>query len=259
MSTRVVLAVVVSLAAVVSTGRDASAQKGKAASACGVKLFPLTVGNKWTFIPGAPPAEPPEAMVRFIPPQPKQIVVTVTGIQAKDGKSIVSLEEDVDGRKIPTTITCGAGSFEVSPDSFFFAGEPGGYYGITFENMTRKIVEGEGLGAPWSNAWREDFTADWKRVPEAGIKVDLGAGKIELERRIVMGRAEPLNPPYKQVSAQMMRVELTGRVTIVGIEKPSEMPANWVNALWFADGLGPVQVLNSYFQMYQLSDATIVK
>jgi len=257
--TRAVLAVALTLAAVAYGGRDASAQRAKAQSACGIRLFPLTVGNSWTFVPGVPPAEPPEAMVRFIPPQPKQVVVTVASIEAKDGKSVVHLQEDIDGRKLDTTIVCGGGLFEISPDSFFFAGEPGGYYGITFENMTRKMVDGVGLGAPWSNAWREDLVTNWKRVPEAGIDVDLGSGKLEIERRIVMSRAEPLNVPYKSVSATRLTVEVTGRVTLDGVDKPAEMPANWSNALWFTEGLGPVQVLNSYFHMYQLSAATIVK
>jgi hypothetical protein len=256
LSTRVALAVAFVVAVVAVGGRDAHAQKKPKAVSCG-KLFPLAVGNKWTFIPGVPPTQPPEAMVRFIPVQAKQVVVTVTAIESKDGKNVVKLEEDVDGRKINTTITCGAGLFEASPDSFFFAGEPGGYYGIEFEKMERKLVE----GTPWSGAWREDLVAMWKRIPEPGITADLGKGKLEVERRFTTGRNENLTPPFKAqgVAGLRISVEITGRVTIDGVDKPSEMPANWINTLWFAAGIGPVQVLNSNYHMFQLSDATLVK
>jgi hypothetical protein len=258
-STRAVLAVAIVLAAVSLGGRQACAQHGgkpKAAS-CAGRLFPLAVGNKWTFVPGTPPTQPPEAMVRFIPVQAKQVVVTVTAIEAQDGKSVVKLEEDVDGRKINSTITCAAGVFEVSPDSIFFAGEPGGYFGLEFEKVDRKVVE----NTPWSPAWREDLLGMWKRTPEAGIEADLGKGKIEIERRFTMGHNEKVTPPYKPQGMQALRiqVEVTGRVTIDGVDKPSEMPANWVNSMWFADGIGPVQVLNSNYHMYQLSDVTLAK
>jgi hypothetical protein len=256
-STRAVLAVAVVLVAIATGGRQACAQRGKPKAACAGRLFPLAVGNKWTFVPGTPPTQAPEAMVRFIPVQPKSVVVTVTAIEAQDGKSVVKLEEDVDGHKINSTITCGAGTFEVSPDSFFFSGEPGGYYGLTFDKLENKVIE----GAPWAATWREDMLGMWKRTPEAGIDADLGKGKIEVERRFTMGHNEKVTPPFKPEGIQALRlqVEVTGRITIDGVDKPSEMPANWVNSLWFADGLGPVQVLNSNYHMYQLSAATLVK
>src|SRR5688572_28320750 len=75
----------------------------KPASACGQRLLPLTVGNSWTFEPGKPPVDPPEALTRIIPLQPKKLVVTVVGIEVVDGKSVVKLEEDADGTKLATT------------------------------------------------------------------------------------------------------------------------------------------------------------
>src|SRR5574339_644055 len=103
-------------ALLVATGvhaREACAQpKGKGGpkpkSACGQRLLPLTVGNKWTFIPAKPPVDPPEAQVRILPVQPQQVVIEVKDIVTDGAKSVVKLEEDIDGHKIQTTIACSA-------------------------------------------------------------------------------------------------------------------------------------------------------
>src|SRR5690348_17284428 len=115
------VAILAAIALVAATAAPALAQpKPKAKTACGLKQFPLTVGNKWTFVPGTPPVEPDEAKQRLIPVQPKQINVEVKDITTDGGKTIVKLEEDLDGRKIETTITCGGGVFEASLDSIFY-------------------------------------------------------------------------------------------------------------------------------------------
>jgi hypothetical protein len=245
--------------------REACAQpKGKGPkpkSACGVRLLPLTVGNKWTFIPATPPTEPPENLVRHLPVQPKQVVIEVKDIVTDGDKSVVKLEEDIDGRKLETTITCGGGVFEASPDSFFFAGEPGGDYGVELSNVVRTLKDTDaGPSKPWGKIWREDLTANWKRIPEAGMTIDLGTGKLEVERVNRLGVPEKVSPVYKKdMIAQRVTYEVSGRVSIDGIDKKFEMPAGLVNVIWFADGIGPVQANNSYYHAYQLSDVTIVK
>jgi hypothetical protein len=239
---------------------DAVAQpkKAKPASACGVKLFPLTVGNTWTYQAVASPTPPDESSKHRTPPQPKQVTVTVASIETVAGKSVVHLTEQADERTLETTITCGAGVFQVAPESFFFAGEPGGYYDITLDKVDRKLVEGEGLGAPWSSAWREDIIAQWVAQGEKGAG-ELGKGKLELERLMSIRAAEQLNVIYGLVRGTKLEIEVTGRVTLDGTTKAIEMPANVKNLLWFTDGVGLVQVLNNYQHMYQLSAVTIVK
>lgn len=262
MHARSALVVAVALA-VALLPRAASAQKGpkKVTNACGLKLLPLAVGNSWTFEQAVPPALPNEATLRLSPAQPKKLVVTVTSLETVDGKSVVHLTEQADDHKSDTTIRCGGGVFEVSPDSVFFTGEPGGAYNISFTKMDRKLIDGVGLGAPWSYKWREDIVGEFTRSADAAVKADLGKGKLEIERRITLGgRAEPIDVPYKApIPATIMTIELTGRVTFDGDSKASEMPANWVTAIWFADGVGPVQIQNMYAHMYKLADATIVK
>jgi hypothetical protein len=263
--------VVVALTFLVLGAGTAAAQKGKGAakpaSACGQKLLPLTVGNTWTYepIPLPPEAMPREDQIRFLPPQFKKVVVTVASIETKDGKSVVHLTEDSDGRKVDTTIVCGGGVFEVDPESIFFAGEPGGSFGTKLTKIERKQVEGVGLGAPWSNLWREDIIASFERtgsetVTSKGHKVDVGKGKLEIERRISLGGAETVDVPFKAgMSGRRMTVEFTGRVTLDGTTKPVEHPANWNNALWFVDGVGLAMIQNAFFHKYGLVSATIVK
>ena len=63
-------------------------------------------------------------------------------IETKGTDTVVTLEEKItyeltkdpeearvlDERIDHATITCNAKKFDISPDSFFFAGEPGGYH-----------------------------------------------------------------------------------------------------------------------------------
>ena len=232
----------------------------KAKSACGLKLLPLTVGNKWTFIPATPPVEPDEGKQRLTPVQPKQITIEVKDITTDGAKSVVQLEEDLDGRKLNTTITCGGGVFEPSLDSIFYSGEPGGSFNVELSNVTRTLKDVEsGPSKPWTSKWREDVAAQWKRTPEAGMTIDLGAGKFELEHIYTLGGPEPVNPQYGKVTAQRLTIEISGRVSTTGDDKVFEMPANWLNAIWFAEGVGPVQINNAFYQAYQLSAANIVK
>ncbi|MBP6633515.1 MAG: hypothetical protein KBG28_13295 [Kofleriaceae bacterium] len=231
--------------------------------ACDLKGFPLVVGNSWTFVPTAAPAQPPEAMLRFIPPQPQKVKLTVAAIApGAGGTTVVTLDEDVDGRILHPTITCGSGKFDITPDSILFAAEPGGYFGIELTSWQRKgttwQVSKGGLVGP---EWREDIAATWKRVPSEGIQAELGDGKLEMERRFVIQKKETITKmgSGESWSALGVAIEITGRVILPGVERPAEMPAGWVNWIWLADGVGPVQFRNSYFHQYTVSELTLVK
>ena len=61
-------------------------------------------------------------------------------------------------------------------------------------------------------------------------------------------------------TAEKLALVTTGRVTLDGAPpdaKPMELPAGWVSTLWLAQGVGMVQVLNSYMHMYQLVDVQL--
>src|SRR5687768_2088551 len=109
--------------------------------ACGVKVLPLVLGNTWTYENVAAPDAGDPQVTRIAPTPPKSFTITVTKVEAKGTDTLVTLEEKFqyaaketkDPKKpamiektVTSTITCNAKTkFEISPESFFFAGEPG--------------------------------------------------------------------------------------------------------------------------------------
>jgi hypothetical protein len=249
----------------------------KAPPACGVKVLPLVVGNEWTYTPITAPAAAPEAIARVAPNEPKSIVITVTAIDKAATDTVVSLDEKItidlnkdpakppvlDDHVIKTTITCGPKKFEISPDSFFFAAEPGGFYNLVIDKVERskgtswQITNG-GIGEA---EWREDIVAHWTRTPTAKSDAKLGGGKLELERRFTPQQPETVKTKLADWKAEKLGLITTGRVTLEGAlakdPKPMELPAGWVSQLWLAENVGVIQTLNSYAHMYQLSDAKL--
>lgn len=249
----------------------------KPGTVCGAKVLPLAVGNVWTYSTVAAPTAALPDVARIAPLAPKTFTITVKNIETKDGDTVVSLEEKVtydltkdqkkpilDDRIVKSTITCNAAKkkFDISPDSFFFAGEPGGYLGLAFDKFDRK-------GTSWvlpngvfgEQMWPEDIVAHWAHVPNAQSGAKLNSGKLELERRTTPSDAEAIVTKAGSYRAEKIVIKTTGRVTLDAPKsadmKPSEMPAEWVNQLWFADGYGVVQSLNRYAHMYQLVDSQL--
>jgi len=253
---------------------------GKATPACGVKILPLVEGNSWTYTNVAA-AQPPEDAVKRIAPDPaKEVTITVKSVDAKKGAdTVVTLEEKVtrdltkdpkkpllDERTIETTITCSDKKFVISPDSFFFAGEPGGYLGLKVDSIDHPkptmanswVLTKGGIG---DAQWREELVMHWTRVPTEGVEVQLGSGKLELERSYTPEQPEPIVTRLGTYKTEKLGLITTGRVTLdkplAPQDKPAELPANWVTTQWLAEGVGLVQSLNSYAHEYQLTAATL--
>lgn len=254
----------------------ASAKPGKPGTVCGVKVLPLAVGNVWTYTTVAAPQPAPPEVARIAPIPPKTFTITVKDIDTKGGETVVSLEEKItyelapsgtkkaalDERIVHSTITCSAKKFDISPDSYFFAGEPGGYQGLTFDKYDRK-------GTSWAltrggfgeNEWPEDIVAHWQQEATKESGATLSSGKLEIERRITPSNAEQIVTKAGSYKAEKIFIKTTGRITLDNPKskdlKPAEMPADWVNILWFAPDYGVVQSLNRYAHMYQLVDAQL--
>jgi hypothetical protein len=243
---------------------------------CGAKVLPLVEGNQWTYAQVAAPLPPDDKVKRISPTEPKTIVITVKKVEKQGTDTVVTLEEKittdmtkdekkpvVDDHTIETTITCDPkGKFEIAPDSFFFAGEPGGYYGLKIDDLTRskdtslKLTKG-GIG---DQEWREDIVAHWTRIPTPGSDAKLGSGKLELERKFTPQQPEVIIGKLGSFKAEKLGLITTGRVTLDGTlpdAKPMELPAGWVSTLWLSEGVGLVQALNSYAHQYQLVDAKL--
>jgi hypothetical protein len=255
--------------------KDAKAGGGK--PACGVKAMPLAVGNQWTYNAIAAPLPPPDAIKRLSPSQPKAIVITVKSVEAKGGETVVTLEEKltIDRTRDPkkpeveefayqSTVTCTDKKFDISPNSFYFAGEPGGYIGLEITKLDR--VKGTSIaltkGTIGEAQWREDLAFTWKRVPTEGSGAKLGSGKVELERQFTPQDPEPVTTKTGMMyKAEKIGLLTTGRATLDSPGnpnyKPMELPAGWVSTLWIADNVGVIQTLNSYGHMYQLIDTTV--
>jgi hypothetical protein len=264
-------------AAAPKPGKQDAAKAGAGKAACGAKIIPLAVGNQWTYNSIAAPLPPPDAIKRLSPAQPKSIVITVKSVEAKGGETVVTLEEKLtidrtrDAKKpeieeyaYESTVTCSDKKFEISPNSFYFAGEPGGYIGLEITKTDH--LKGTSLvlakGTVGEAQWREDLAITWKHKPTEGSNAKLSSGKVELERQFTPQDPEPITTKSGMMyKAEKIGLLTTGRVTLEKPGnpnyKPMELPASWVSTLWMADNVGVIQTLNSYGHMYQLIDTTV--
>ncbi len=248
---------------------------GKAAAPCGARILPLIEGNKWTYGFVASPVPPRDDLVKLLPSQPSQVVITVKSVETKGPDTVATLEEKtsadlskdpkkhiMDERTITSTITCNRTKFEISPESFFFAGEPGSWFGLTLDKIDRsrdttwKLVNGT-IG---DSEWREDLVIHFTRtsVPGSGAKLD--SGKLEIERKFTPAQPENINTKVGLYFAERLALTTTGRVTLDHPQpdtKPMELPAGWINQLWLVPGVGVAQVLNAYGHMYMLTEVQL--
>jgi hypothetical protein len=292
----VLLAMSTGVAGAAPTPKKPPPPKAKTAGVCGAKIIPLVVGNEWTYTPiTLSGVVVDETIKKFVPNEAKKVVVKVTAIDAPakaGGDTTVHLDETTTwdtskdakapklvDRKISTTIVCNPKKFEIDPSSFFFAGEPGGAWDLTFDKVEHPkgtsfaLVNG-GIGeAPWG----EDIVAHFARTAHTNTKAKLLGGKLELERRFTPGTPENMNVklagevagPYKAE-----KIQLTGRVTLEGGAEAlppdwtsndktcsvtpagfkCELPANWVTIIWLSNDVGILRMQNTYAHVFELSD-----
>ena len=282
---------------------------GKSPPACGVKVLPLVVGNTWTYVSVPSPTEVRFDLSRIVPNPAKKVVVTVKTVETKGTETVATLEElstyevpDPKAKqprtmdtKMTTTITCSKTKFEISPESFFFSGEPGGMLGMTFDKLERKkgpnLIESDlkltPQGTIGDQKWREDIAAHWKRVPHKGADAKLGSGRLEIERSFTPATPEDVTlKTGTYTKADHLFLLITGRVYLDDAISPEgkpcmvrmldggkdkdgnptfkdvanancDMPAGWTNEIWLAEDIGVIQAKNMYAHMYQLSELSL--
>lgn len=268
------LATAASAAPKTATPPATPALGAKTPGACNTKLLPMSVGNSWTYTAVRAPFDATEQIAKISPLEPKTVVVTVKSIEKKGTDNVITLDEkstyntskdekkpSLVDRTIETTITCGKDKLDISPDSLYFAGEPGGFYGMTLDKIDRKgtswkLVNG-GVG---DQKWEEDLTIQWSRqaTPESNAK--LTGGKIEMERVFQPAQPEHVVTTLGNWTAEKLGLTTTGRVTLddaAAGAKPAELPANWIAFIYLAPTVGVVQLVNPYAHMYQLTAATL--
>jgi hypothetical protein len=258
----------VGLAAAAGDAAPAEAQRKPAVvRACNVSAIPLVVGNEWTYTPVEPPEDRAlsDSQKKLTPVRPEKIVIKVSSIETQGGVTTVTLREDIDGKAHDTTITCTAGGarFQISMEAFWFAGEPGRSWGIELSEMERKgqslALAGGKLNAAVPD-WHDDIKAKWKHVPTAQAKPTMRSGTLDLVRHWVQLKDEPIATTLGAWTTKQFGLETQPTLTIEPpTEQPLRLPNMLVNVFWIADGVGPVQILNSYGVMFQLTAANLQK
>jgi len=269
------------LLAGLSTDADAAPAR-RAPPACGAKILPLVTGNSWTYEPVAArdPIQPD--LVKLQPRTAKSIVITVKSIDTKGGDTVANLEEKItyviinenkEDKKpevtaevvVNSTITCNKTKFEISPDSFFFAGEPGGYHELELDKLERSKATSLKLtkGTIGADKWEEDIVAHFVRKPSDKSGAKLSGGKLELERVFTPAQPEDVFTKTGEHYAKSEKLQLitTGRITLDDPLSPTpkvnELPKNWRSLIWLHLDTGVVQTLNMFAHQYQLTSATL--
>jgi hypothetical protein len=244
--------------------KGAKGKPVKAAKACGITAIPLTVGNEWVYEATQHPSPPEDGPgSKLMPQQAKKVTISVRSIDAKDdGTATISLTEDVDGRVLTTTATCTASGLSVSPDSFWFAGEPGSGINLVIDRVERKAhTFPTRNGMVVANEWYDDVKAAWTRTPSETTDASMGKGTIDLKRHYVIVKDEPIaSAAGKWQDSAKIGLETGGDISVEGSAgKPMVLPEGLVSWFWLVDGVGPVLVHNSFVQAFQLTSFTIAK
>src|SRR5262245_48982979 len=120
--------------------------------ACGMTWLNLAPGNMWKYSDGR-----------------SEVTVTIQEVPPdKDGATIKVLENPATGAGT-TTWTCDKEGLRIDPQSFYFAGEPGPMFGMTFALKDRK-------GISWApddsilpdSGWSESMAMDVTRTDTGG-------------------------------------------------------------------------------------------
>lgn len=237
----------------------------KPTPACGMKDLPLVAGHSWTYESFEPPSFDGQASKSKKPPihQPnpaKKVVIEVKNVETGDDKvTTITLSENVDGEVRDTELRCTATWLEVSPHSFFFAGEPGGgrlleLAGTERQGHTYELRRGS-LGGP---QWTEIVQASIERKASEGTRATMPNGTLELRRDVTVGGRERVTTASGSYTASRLTFELSGRARVEPApDKALEIPAGAVGALWFVPDLGVVQAYNVQGHFYQLTDSSL--
>lgn len=237
--------VAVALAAVLAvaarpTPPAAAAPKKAPKPACGMNFLPLVAGNSWTFKSGNQLATVD--------------ILSVTEGKDPEDKPLTTIEvkESYARKSITTTWTCNAAGLRIAPDSFFFAGEPGGMPGMTVTVTKREDVTLAPDAAIVQDAvWIEKVFADVARSDAAGQGATHLPSKLELERHVLVHPIDPTAVPIGQFGAQKITFELRGRALAEG--QRVDLQPKRPGGLWLVKGLGPVKVMDAYEKTWELT------
>jgi hypothetical protein len=226
---------------------------------CGGSFMPIAEGAQRTYQYYKPESAPPPKPGQVILEQPKLLTIKVASMEKQDDATVVHLQEAYGDVTQETTITCSKDGVAVSPHSFFFAGEPGGGLGIELSDIQRdgtSIPDKLRPGVSWS----EQLSAKVTRTPSEGTEAELGAGKIQVERRLQVTSRERAKSSSKSYPAYRVDFELSGRGMVEPeLETGVEIPAGARGTMWFASRAGLVRAENAHGEGWKLLEAAPVQ
>jgi hypothetical protein len=241
-----------SLAALLISTGVAEAQKKKskkgkpsagAAAACGLDFLPLVEGTVWTYEPFTPGDAPDAPGLRV--KAPEALTLRVASVQQSGGQTRITVEESWRKVTVKTELTCSKEQLQVPPQSFFFAGEPGGGLGIELQNLQstgESFLAGKrGL----AGETYQELKAMAIRTPAEGSEARIAQATLEVERKMVVRGRETTESAMGDHRAIKVQVQTTGRSALESQkDKPFNMPA-LDSTLWFAPGVGMVRAETS--------------
>jgi hypothetical protein len=233
------------LSAPVASAQPAPAP-GKGPLACGQRMIPLQVGNYWVYSP----------IGSSVPDRISLKVVEVAPGKDK-GTSQIKVEETFKSRTVTTVWRCSAAGLIIPPDSFYFAGEPGGGVDIALTTTSRDSVTflpDDQLVA--DTPWIEILKADAIRAAVGGAKIEHAPAKIELERHCLVKGTEEHIGQLGQWNATKVTFELRGRAMVEN--EKMDIPIKRPGAVWLQRGLGVVKIDDAFERSWDLVESSFI-
>lgn len=249
------LALVATLLAAPLAAQAQSQPKKKVKPACGLRMLPLAEGSQWTYNYYVPEGVqlPPGVRIQ----EPSSLTIKVVKVEKSGDKTLISLEESYRKIVVKTQLQCDKSGLVIPPDSFFFAGQPGGGLQMTVGPIERKAETNVFAGGGFKGEAFEELKTKVTRLPSAGTGAVLVPASLELERKqAVSAIKESVETAKETVKATRLIINLTGRATLDSTpDKPLPMPQLDV-AMYFLQDVGVVQVRNSLGQGWKLNEYT---
>lgn len=256
-SRKSLIALLVAGTALAAATADSHAQrkpKGKKATpACGLGYLPLSEGATWTY---ETVNQPPGI-------KPAPITVKVAAVTTEGKQTSITLEESYRGTTTTTVAVCDADGITFPPDSFFFAGEPGGAMLMELSDVTRSgdpsLPGKKGLVAGEQRF--EQVKAKAARSAVEGTGAVHEPASFTVEKLTTIAAREPVETGLGPYRAVRVSFEFRGRAAITPDTpeaKEQEIQVRTEGAFWFADGLGLVRAREISGREWQLVSSSLL-
>lgn len=219
--------------------------------ACGIDYLPLAEGSQWTYDFFVPDNAPAHQGV-FVQ-DPQHLTVKVVSVKKEGATTTITVQTSYRKVSVTTQLTCDKQHLVVPPESFFFAGEPGGGLDMDLEDVQ---VTGDAYLDKGLSDTYEELKATAVRHPTEGSGAEIPPAHLEVERKMTVQGRGPVETATSDVNAIKVVVDMTGRAALPSQkDKPFNMPAQQTT-MWFAPHTGLVRVETKSGQGWKLASYT---